>query len=56
MGSGVDRGREAFDRQAWGRAYEELSTAADTESLEVDDLERLASAAYLTGRAMESSM
>ncbi len=55
MGESIDRGRDAFDRQAWGRAYEHLSAAAREEPLEVDDLERLASAAYLAGRGAESS-
>lgn len=55
MGDGIDRGRDAFDRQAWARAYEHLSAAARDEPLEVDDLERLASAAYLVGRGTESS-
>jgi DNA-binding CsgD family transcriptional regulator len=40
---------------AWGRAYDELSAAAQLEPLEVDDLERLAAAAYLTGHNVESS-
>jgi hypothetical protein len=55
MADGIDRGRDAFDRQAWGRAYEHLSAAAHDEPLEVEDLERLASAAYLVGRSAESS-
>lgn len=49
MGTGIGRAREAFNRQAWRRAYDELSAAAVVEPLEVDDLERLASAAYLAG-------
>ncbi|GAA2146628.1 LuxR C-terminal-related transcriptional regulator [Nocardioides koreensis] len=49
MGDGIGRAREAFDKQAWRRAYDELSAAAVVEPLEVDDLERLASAAYLAG-------
>jgi DNA-binding NarL/FixJ family response regulator len=52
---GIDRGRDAFDRQAWGRAYEHLSAAAREEPLEVTDLERLAAAAYLAGYGKESS-
>jgi len=40
MGEGIGRGREAFNRQAWRRAYDELSAAAAVEPLEVDDLER----------------
>jgi DNA-binding NarL/FixJ family response regulator len=55
MGDGIERGRAAFDREAWGRAYEHLAAAAEDEPLEVDDLERLASAAYLVGRSVESS-
>jgi DNA-binding CsgD family transcriptional regulator/tetratricopeptide (TPR) repeat protein len=55
MGDGIDRGRDAFDRQAWGRAYEHLTAAARDEPLEVEDLERLASAAYLVGRSDESA-
>jgi DNA-binding CsgD family transcriptional regulator len=50
----LDRGREAFDRQAWGDAFTQLS-AADRESpLGVEDLERLAAAAWLTGRDDEA--
>lgn len=55
VGAGIDRGRDAFDRQAWGRAYEHLSAAAKEEPLEVADLERLAAAAYLAGYGEESS-
>ena len=55
MGEGIERGRAAFDREAWGRAYEHLAAAAEDEPLEVDDLERLAAAAYLVGRSDESS-
>jgi DNA-binding NarL/FixJ family response regulator len=46
----IERGRAAYAAQSWGEAFRELS-AADTESpLELDDLERLALAAYLTGQ------
>ena len=55
MGGGVDRGRDAFNRQAWRRAYEDLAGADRDEPLEIDDLERLAAAAYLVGRSDESS-
>ena len=51
----LDRGRDAFDRRAWGAAYRHLAGAAAEGSLEVVDLERLASAAYLVGRSDESS-
>lgn len=52
MGEPVHRGREAFDRQEWGEAYRELSAAA-AGPLVVEDLDRLATAAYLTGRDEE---
>ena len=55
MAEGIARGRDAFDRQAWGRAYADLSAAARDEPLEIDDLERLGCAAYLVGRNDESS-
>jgi DNA-binding NarL/FixJ family response regulator len=46
----LDRGRESFGRRAWADAFAQLS-AADRESpLEAEDLERLATAAYLIGR------
>jgi DNA-binding NarL/FixJ family response regulator len=46
----VARGRESFGRRAWADAFAQLS-AADRESpLEAEDLERLATAAYLIGR------
>jgi DNA-binding NarL/FixJ family response regulator len=54
VGDGIGRARDAFNRQAWRRAYDELSAAAVAEPLEVDDLERLASAAYLAGLSDES--
>jgi DNA-binding NarL/FixJ family response regulator len=41
--------REAFDRRAWGDAYEHLREAAEGRELATDDLRRLATAAYLTG-------
>ena len=51
----LDQGRAAFERQAWGNAYQQL-TAADREAaLEPEDLERLAIAAHLVGRDAEST-
>lgn len=48
------RGRECFDRRAWSDAVAELS-AVDRESpLEPEDLERLATAAYLAGNDEDS--
>jgi hypothetical protein len=45
----LTQGREACDRLAWRDAYEHLSAADQQESLEAEDLDRLARAAYLTG-------
>ena len=51
----LDLGRAAFERQAWGNAYQHL-TAVDREAaLEPEDLERLAIAAHLVGRDAEST-
>jgi hypothetical protein len=50
-----DRGREAFERQAWAEAYAQLSTADREMPLEVEDLEWLAVAAYLTGQDSHSA-
>jgi DNA-binding CsgD family transcriptional regulator len=48
------RGRELFQRQAWGEAYRLLEAADREAPLEPEDLERLATAAYLVGRDDES--
>src|SRR4029450_2991162 len=50
----LDGGRAAFGRQAWGDAYAQLSAADREAPLELDDLERLAVAAYLVGRDEDS--
>ena len=50
----ADTGASAFDRRAWADAFAELSTADRTTSLEPDELERLATAAYLVGKDDES--
>jgi len=44
------RGRESYARRAWGDAYAQLSVADREAPLEPDDLERLATAAYLLGK------
>lgn len=49
----IEQGREAFRTQAWSDAYSLLSTAAEETSLEPEDLELLARAAYLTGKKSE---
>ena len=50
----ADTGASAFDRRAWADAFAELSTADRTASLEPDELERFATAAYLVGKDDES--
>ena len=50
----ADTGASAFDRRAWADAFAELSAADRTTSLEPDELERLATAAYLVGKDDES--
>jgi DNA-binding CsgD family transcriptional regulator/tetratricopeptide (TPR) repeat protein len=45
----LDRGREFFGQHAWGDAFAELSAADRDAALELEDLERLAVAAYLVG-------
>jgi DNA-binding CsgD family transcriptional regulator len=46
----LDRGRESFGRRAWADAFAQLSAADGVSPLEAEDLERLATAAYLIGR------
>ncbi|HEX2160106.1 MAG TPA: hypothetical protein VHS79_24460, partial [Actinomycetes bacterium] len=48
--SALERGRQAFERQAWGAAGELLRSADQEAPLAPEDLERAAQAAYLTGR------
>jgi DNA-binding CsgD family transcriptional regulator len=43
-------GREAFARRAWSEAFDALAEADRACPLDLDDLERLATAAYLVGR------
>jgi DNA-binding CsgD family transcriptional regulator len=46
----LDQGRRSFEGRAWGDAYAQLSAADGHAPLEPEDLERLATAAYLVGR------
>ena len=46
-------GRESYRRQAWTAAYQALSQADQVTLLEVEDLELLATSAYLSGREDE---
>ena len=53
--TGLRQGRESFARRAWRDAFDQLSHADRETPLAPDDLERLAIAAYLTGRDPEST-
>lgn len=46
----LQRGRELHANHRWMAAYESLSAADQAQSLDADDLERLARAAYMVGR------
>lgn len=46
----LERGRQSFERLAWGDAYAHLEAAEHEAPLGPEDLERLAVAAYLVGR------
>lgn len=46
----LDRGREAYRRRAWSQAYTSLRLADEAAPLAADDLELLATAAYLLAR------
>jgi DNA-binding CsgD family transcriptional regulator len=52
--SALEQGRQAFERQAWGAAYELLRAADQEAPLAPEDLERASQAAYLTGRDDDS--
>jgi DNA-binding CsgD family transcriptional regulator/tetratricopeptide (TPR) repeat protein len=54
VANALKRGREFYERQAWGDAFAELSAADREAALELDDLERLAVAAYLVGADADS--
>lgn len=49
----LEHGRACYGRRAWSDAYHAFSCADHTATLDVDDLDRLATAAYLTGREVE---
>src|SRR5690349_12118113 len=46
----LQRARKAFEQRAWAESYRLLQAADRDASLEAEDLERLATAAYLIGR------
>jgi hypothetical protein len=51
----LERGRQACARKAWRDAYMHLSAADDETSLEPEDLDRLATAAYLVGKDADAA-
>jgi DNA-binding CsgD family transcriptional regulator len=52
--SALERGRQAFERQAWAAAYELLRAADQEAALAPEDLERASQAAYLSGHDDDS--
>lgn len=46
----LEHGRDAYGREEWGAAFESLTAADRSEPLGADDLELLATAAYMIGR------
>jgi DNA-binding CsgD family transcriptional regulator len=51
----LDRGRASFGRLAWADAYAQLSAANQETPLGPEDLERLATVAFLVGRDADSA-
>lgn len=49
----LDQGRKAFQQEAWTDAYNLFASADRQTSLEPEDMERLAKAAYLIGKESE---
>ncbi len=49
----LEQGRESYRRRAWGDAYQWLSLTDEASPLGVEDLELLATSAYLTGRDLD---
>jgi serine/threonine protein kinase len=54
-GTTLDRSRDSYSRQQWTDAYEELSALDRETPLEPEDLERLATSAYLIGKDADST-
>jgi DNA-binding CsgD family transcriptional regulator len=51
----LTRGRDAFSRRSWGDAFANLSAADRETPLEPEDVEQLATTAWLLGRDQDSS-
>lgn len=52
MESAKTRGRRAYERRAWGEAFDALSRASSEGPLDADDVEKLAFAAGLSGHEL----
>jgi hypothetical protein len=53
---GLEHARASFDQRSWPDAYAQFVTADAATPLDLDDLEKLALAAYLTGHDEESTL
>src|SRR6188472_3718086 len=53
-GQALRRARQSFERGAWGESCRLFEESDQEAPLDPDDLERLATAAYLVGREAES--
>ena len=53
MSRQLEQGRHSYQRRAWRDAYEPYICADQTTPLEIDDLERLTTCAYLIGQDVE---
>jgi hypothetical protein len=54
MGGALNKARDAFTRRAWKEAEEQYRAAGAGGALPAEDIERLATAVQLLGRAAES--
>ena len=52
----LEHARASFAQRSWGDAYAQFATADAATPLGLDDLEKLALAAYLTGHEEESTL
>jgi hypothetical protein len=52
----LEQARASFAQRSWGDAYAQFATADAATPLGLDDLEKLALAAYLTGHEEESTL
>ena len=53
LGDELEQGRESYAKSAWATAYESFSRADGVEPLSAEDLEQLATSAYMLGREDE---